>query len=123
MGVGAILRGQVTEKTMRSVWRLGLRIVSVAAVLASLPVAAQERGDADRGARLARQVCIACHGIRPGESSVNPSAPPFDAIAATRGMSEMALNVALLSPHREMPNIVLDARERADIAAYILGMK
>jgi hypothetical protein len=38
-------------------------------------------------------------------------------------MSAMALNVALLTSHRSMPNIVLDAQERADIIAFILTLK
>jgi hypothetical protein len=38
-------------------------------------------------------------------------------------MSAMALNVALLSSHRSMPNIVLDAKERTDVVAYILTLK
>jgi mono/diheme cytochrome c family protein len=108
---------------MRYVRTLGALSIALAAALPGLQAGAQERGDAVRGAQLAQRICIACHGIRSGEESVNPSAPSFSAIAATRGMSPMALHVALLSPHREMPNIMLDARERADIVAYILGMK
>jgi mono/diheme cytochrome c family protein len=108
---------------MQHRWRKIAGLVVLAVGTAGTPLGAQERGDAERGAQLARSVCIACHGIRPGENSVNPEAPPFPAIAASRGMSAMALHVALLSPHRAMPNIVLDARERADIVAYILGMK
>lgn len=38
-------------------------------------------------------------------------------------MSAMALNVALLTPHHAMPNIMLDPQERADIIAYILSLK
>jgi mono/diheme cytochrome c family protein len=69
------------------------------------------------------RICVACHGVHKNELSNNPQAPPFSVIAATRGMSAMALNVALLSPHRSMPNIMLDAQERADIVAYILALK
>jgi hypothetical protein len=38
-------------------------------------------------------------------------------------MSGMALNVALLTSHRSMPNIVLNAQERADVIAFILTLK
>lgn len=38
-------------------------------------------------------------------------------------MSAMALNVALLTSHRSMPNIIIDAQERADIIAFILTLK
>ena len=94
-----------------------------AAALLSAPAWAQEYGDASRGATLAVGVCVACHGVRKGEGSVNPLAPPFTVIADVRGMSAMALNVALLSSHRAMPNIMLDPQERADVVAYILSLK
>jgi hypothetical protein len=48
---------------------------------------------------------------------------PSGTIAETNGMSEMALNVALQTPHRAMPNIMLDPQERADVVAYILSLK
>lgn len=108
---------------MRNARRTILAAVTAGVALAGTPLRAQEFGDAGRGSVLALRVCIACHGVRPGEDSVNPQAPPFAAIAAAKGMSAMALNVALLSPHREMPNIMLDAGERADIVAYILSLK
>ena len=95
----------------------------VAAALSGLPSIAQEHGDAGRGSALALQVCMACHGVRKNEASINPLAPPFAAIAEVRGMSAMALNVALQSPHRAMPNIMLDPQERADVVAYILSLK
>jgi mono/diheme cytochrome c family protein len=105
-------------------------LIVLSAAAAALPGAlalpsasAQEHGDATRGATLAVGVCVACHGVRKGEGSINPLAPPFTVIADVRGMSAMALNVALLSSHRSMPNIVLDPQERADVAAYILSLK
>ena len=91
--------------------------------LLALPAKAQEYGDAGRGSQLAQRICVACHGVRKDEDSNNPLAPPFSMIADTRGISAMALNVALLSPHRAMPNIMLDPQERADVAAYILTLK
>ena len=47
----------------------------------------------------------------------------FTVIADVRGMSAMALHVALQTSHRSMPNIVLDPQERADVVAYILSLK
>jgi len=35
----------------------------------------------------------------------------------------MALNVALLTSHRSIPNIVLNAQERADVIAFIMTLK
>ena len=66
--------------------------------------------------------CAVCHGIRNSGESRN-RAPTFSAIANVKGMSAMVLNVALLSSHRSMPNIVLDAQERADVIAFILTLK
>jgi len=95
----------------------------MAPAILSAPTWAQDYGEASRGSALALRVCIVCHGVRHGENSTNPLAPPFAVIAATRGMSAVALNVALLSPHRAMPNIMLDSQERADVIAYILTLK
>jgi mono/diheme cytochrome c family protein len=103
-----------------------LSLASAALVVAPCArsvVGAQEFGDARRGAALANGICVACHGVRKGETSVNPLAPPFSTVADVRGMSAMALNVALQSSHRNMPNFVLDAEERADLVSYILSLK
>ena len=98
-------------------------VLTVVAVALAGPAPGQEYGDASRGSAVALGLCIACHGVRQAENSNNPLAPPFALIAATKGMSAMALNVALMSPHRAMPNIMLDAQERADVIAYILTLK
>jgi mono/diheme cytochrome c family protein len=84
---------------------------------------AQNYGEAARGMALATQMCVGCHGLKPGDLSDHSRAPPFAVIAATRGMSEMALNVALTTPHQAMPNIMLEPQQRADIVAYILSLR
>ena len=95
----------------------------VAAFLLGTPALAQDHGDAKRGSVLALGICAVCHSVSKGGSSTNPSAPPFRAIAETKGMSEMALSVALQTPHHAMPNIMLDPQERGDVIAYILSLK
>jgi mono/diheme cytochrome c family protein len=110
-------------RSMQHKTRVLMALPVAGAVLFGAPAGAQEYGDASHGSALALRVCVACHGVRKGENSPNPLAPPFTVIAETRGMSAMALNVALLSPHRAMPNIMLDPQERADVVAYILGLK
>jgi mono/diheme cytochrome c family protein len=92
-------------------------------VLAGSPAQAQDFGNALRGAQTATETCAVCHGVRAGEPSKNPQAPSFSTIANTEGMSGTALNVALQTPHREMPNLMLPPRERADVIAYILTLK
>jgi mono/diheme cytochrome c family protein len=107
-------------------WRPISTVLLVAAVmLPNGPGLAQEVGDAKRGSVLALGTCSVCHAVSKGKggSSANPLAPPFSTITEVKGMSAMALNVALLTPHHAMPNIMLDPQERADIIAYILSLK
>jgi hypothetical protein len=67
---------------------------------------------------------VECHAVLRGEvRSPNAAAPPFQAVARVPGMTAAALHVALTTSHRTMPNIILDAEERRNIAAYILSLK
>jgi mono/diheme cytochrome c family protein len=103
-----------------------LRGVVVGAVLSvgSATLSAQTTGDPQQGLALAREDCAACHAVeRRQRSSPNPQAPPFDAIANTRGMTGMALSAFLQTPHATMPNLILEVGEIADVAAYILSLK
>ena len=102
---------------------ISIASIMTAGTLLSAPALAQELGDAQLGLKLAQSTCAVCHGIRMGDKSPNRQAPLFSDIANVRGMSAMALNVALLSSHRSMPNIILDAKERADVIAYILTLQ
>ena len=104
------------------------RLISIALIVAvgallDAPVFAQDIGNATRAWKLAFGTCAVCHGVRNGGKSRSRLAPTFSATANVKGMSAMALNVALLSSHRSMPNIVLDAQERADVIAFILTLK
>lgn len=100
---------------------VGLALIGTLVVTG--PGAPQNYGDASRGAALATRVCLACHGVRAQEVSINPQAPSFDSIAKSWGMSETALNVALRTPHRDMPNLMLEDQERADIVAYVMSLR
>lgn len=102
---------------------LGRALGLGAALVTSVPGMAQNYGDASRGAALAMGSCQSCHGVRSQEVSINPLAPTFDTIAETKGMTETALSVILRTPHRDMPNLVLEDQERADIIAYILTLR
>jgi hypothetical protein len=59
----------------------------------------------------------------PGQRSPRAGAPTFEAIAAVPGMTTAALTVALRTPHRTMPNIVLETQELDDVVAYVLSLK
>jgi len=104
------------------------RLIAAAFVLGLIQSAgaahAQEMGDAKKGATLAETVCAACHGVGNRETrSPNAKAPTFTSVAATRGMTEMALRVWLQSPHPTMPNLMLGEDEKDDVIAYILSLK
>ncbi len=100
--------------------------VAVAAAFATVPagLSAQEEGDPRRGFAFAQQVCASCHAVERGQAfSPNPRAPAFDRIARTPGMTGMALHVFLRTPHRAMPNLILEADDIRDVVAYILSLK
>jgi mono/diheme cytochrome c family protein len=78
----------------------------------------------DRGLTLARRLCGDCHAIERGRTtSPNAEAPPFQAVADTRGMSVGALKVFFQTPHRMMPNLMLERADADDIIDYILSLK
>jgi mono/diheme cytochrome c family protein len=105
----------------------GRHIVLAAAI--ALPMSAgdgnaQEVGRPIQGLASAQRLCAQCHAIEKEQArSPNEAAPPFAVIAAIPGMTAIALTVALNTSHRTMPNIMLEADERADIIAYILSLK
>lgn len=86
--------------------------------------AGQELGEASAGYDYASQICAGCHAVqRGGLVSPNEKAPPFEAIANTRGMTEMALRVWFQTPHPTMPNLMMTARQKDDVISYILSLK
>jgi len=96
--------------------------LSVLIMLSS--AAAQEGGDPRLGLGIAREDCAACHAVlRVEDRSPNPNAPTFGAIANVPGMTATALHVALQSPHKTMPNVMLEPDELGNLIAYILTLK
>jgi mono/diheme cytochrome c family protein len=88
------------------------------------PLAAQEFGDVAGGRNIANTICAACHVIDKGQfRSPEGGAPAFARIAATPGMTSIALTALLLTSHRQMPNIILQPDERRDVVAYILSLQ
>ena len=85
---------------------------------------AQSVGDAKAGSAYAEQICAECHGVR-AEARISPNerAPTFQAVANSRGMSEMALRAWFRTPHPSMPNLVIRDKEADDVIAYILSLK
>ena len=104
------------------------RLLLVALIAASsIPVGrgeAQEIGQAGHGLALAERLCAQCHAVKKQQkASPNQDAPPFGEIASAPGMTSIALSAALQTSHASMPNIMLEAEERADIIAYIISLK
>jgi mono/diheme cytochrome c family protein len=92
--------------------------------LAASAASAQDGGDRAQGLMLARQLCSECHAVEPSQaSSPNGTAPRFEIIANTPGMTAIALSAALQTPHRTMPNVMLNSDQLRSIVAYILGLR
>jgi mono/diheme cytochrome c family protein len=107
---------------MRHIARLIGSIAVGAVLLAGGPACAQDNAAA--GLILARQLCSECHAVeRAQPRSPNPASPPFETIANVPGMTGMALSAALQSPHRSMPNVMLDSSQLGSIVAYVLSLR
>ena len=89
------------------------------AFLGSVPVLAQDQSSVQRGRAVAERRCAACHGVQAGDTvSPNAAAASFPRVAATPGMTELALQATLQTSHRTMPNLILDVEETRDVIAY-----
>jgi mono/diheme cytochrome c family protein len=77
-----------------------------------------------QGAAYATENCSRCHAVERGEArSPNPLAPTFVIIGSTPGMTMMALNAALHTPHVSMPNLKVDPNAIEPLSAYISSLK
>ncbi len=106
-----------------------LTAVSVACCTGAL---AQETGNPEAGQIVAEEACSVCHAVLAGEGVGPDPAPlpfealealPFEDIANTPGITEMALYAWMTTSHPTMPNIVLNGQELSDVVAYILSLK
>ena len=79
--------------------------------------------DADRGERLARRWCAACHVVAADQRQANADAPSFAAIASRRDFNARRLAFLLLSPHPVMPELALRRSEAEDIVAHIVKLR
>ncbi|HUW73329.1 MAG TPA: c-type cytochrome [Methyloceanibacter sp.] len=86
--------------------------------------AAAQEADIAAGKAYAEQVCAACHAVQAGDlESPLFEATPFQTVADTPGMTELALSVWLQSSHPTMPNIVLEQDDMRNVIAYIRSLK
>ncbi len=101
-----------------------LTSASLAIVFASLPAGAQASRAAERGHAYASAHCADCHVVEQGvPTPANNTAPSFSAIAATRGMTSMAINAWFVSNHRNMPNFIIPERDREDLLAWFAVLR
>jgi mono/diheme cytochrome c family protein len=94
--------------------------------------AAQETGDPEAGFAIASAICAECHIVTPADAALPPPAPlpfeelralPFEHIANTPGITEMALFAWMRTSHPTMPNIILEEDDLQDVVAYVLSLK
>lgn len=77
-------------------------------------------GDPATGFAYARANCAECHALDAGQAqSPNPAAPAFDSLANRRDMTRMTLSALLRSPHRSMPNLLVEPDRIDDLSAYL----
>jgi mono/diheme cytochrome c family protein len=103
-----------------------MRTPAVSAVLGFVAtVSVAQAQDVEQGRQLALEVCANCHAVLPDEAlSPVVTAPSFEVVAMTPGMTAAALNVWLTAQsHPTMPNIVLSQQEVSDVSAYILSLQ
>jgi mono/diheme cytochrome c family protein len=92
--------------------------------MVSTPSWAQEAGDPGRGLVFAQQTCASCHAVLPAETtSPRPNTATFKTIANTPGMTGTAVAVWLQTPHKSMPDLIIEAGDRNDVIAYILSLR
>jgi cytochrome c len=80
---------------------------------------------ADRGHRIAVEVCLQCHAVGAVDESMDPHAPPFRSLRvrlATPAFEE-ALAAAMRTGHRGMPPFSLNAAQVSDLIAYIVTVQ
>ncbi len=123
--IGALRRSTAGSTARRETSMRKTPLIAAALICAMPAIAsAQDMDLARRGEALARSTCVACHGVGAGQAaSPITDAPSFQTLAATPGITSMAITVALSTAHKTMPNIQLSPDEMREIAAYIVSLR
>ncbi|MEN9684096.1 MAG: hypothetical protein RLZZ427_1847 [Pseudomonadota bacterium] len=92
---------------------------------ATARVATQAAAQQQRGRAFAQAQCTGCHAIEPNGSSPNPEAPPFEAVANTRGLTAETLAQFLRDSHNYpgQMDFTIDRAKIDDLAAYMVTLK
>ena len=77
------------------------------------------------GLAFAQSRCAGCHNVTGRQASPNSSAPRFEAIANTRGLTDETLKAWLRDSHNYpgQMDFELDAKRIDELAAYMLTLK
>ena len=79
---------------------------------------------AARGKAYAREACASCHEVEPGiPTPPFAKAPSFSSVAATPGMTSMALNVWFSTSHPNMPNLIIPQKQKEELMAYFAALR
>jgi mono/diheme cytochrome c family protein len=103
----------------------GLVTAALLAVIAAASVWAQGDTTVNTAGRdLAINWCADCHLVA-WDQPEPPSdiVPSFFEIADRSSTTEMSLRAFLMSPHGNMPNIMLSRAQIDEVAAYILSLR
>ena len=90
------------------------------------PDAPARASAAERGLAVAEKWCAECHRVRPEQQAVKRAeigAPDFASVAARPEVDAGYLRRFMEVQHLPMTTYQLDSDERADVVAYILGLK
>jgi mono/diheme cytochrome c family protein len=90
-----------------------------AALAASSALASARAADVDKGEKLARRWCAACHIVANDQKHGADNAPTFAAIGRIPGLNADRIALFLRDPHPKMPDMQLSRPETEDLAAYI----
>ncbi len=95
--------------------------LAVMAACQSVPETTYTGGDAVEGRKVAGELCADCHAIERGQTSPNPSAPPFSKVLERYSAERLArdLDNAKSVSYLRMPTFHFGDGHAADLVAYI----
>lgn len=81
-------------------------------------------GDPIAGRDFARQICAECHFVeREWVDLYVGDAPDFVDIANGSAHTEMSLRVFFVTPHLNMPNLILSEEQTDNVISWILSLR
>ena len=87
--------------------------------------AADDKGDASAGKKLAGSLCAQCHDTTGDEKPRNPpgNAPPFISLAQSHEQTAEKLRRYLMLPHGRMVNLLVTGRDADNVVSYIVSLR